>query len=84
MPRAKSQRAKGRRAPTMQLYSIQQIREILPIGRAEAYALARRLGRRLGRKLYVVPSVLEDWLSRRTPDVQHDDDGVTWVFRVRR
>jgi hypothetical protein len=68
----------------MKLYSVQQLREMLPIGRAEAYALARRLGRRLGRKLYVVPRVLEDWLSRRKPDAQHDDDGLTWVFRVRR
>jgi hypothetical protein len=68
----------------MKLYSVQQLRQILPIGRAEAYALARRLGRRLGRRLYVVPSVLEDWLSRRAREVQHDDEGVTWVFRVRR
>jgi hypothetical protein len=67
MPRVKSSRAKDRRDPVgrTKLYSVEEIRQLLPIGRAAAYALARRLGRRLGRRLYVVRSVLDNWLARR-------------------
>lgn len=55
-----------RRKTDRLVFSIAELRDVLGIGRAAAYALARRLGRRLGGKrgrLLVPRRAVERWLE---------------------
>lgn len=70
MPSRKSASSKGNRETSELVVTVEEIRRLLVIGRAAAYALARQLGRRIGGKkrgrLLVPRAALEKWLGTKS------------------
>lgn len=66
MPSKKSASSKGKRETSALVLTVDEIRQLLVVGRAAAYALARQLGRRIGGKkrgrLLVPRAAFERWL----------------------
>jgi hypothetical protein len=58
------------------VYSVEDLRKLLPLGRGAAYRLANVIGVRVGRKLMVPRARLDDWLARgESLPVENNDSG---------